>query len=109
MAHPSIVQINATNFKAEVLEASTPVLVDFWAEWCHPCKMLLPVLDELAGEMGAAVKIAKANVDENRELAVQFGVKSIPLLLFFKGGELKEKVVGVIPKDTIKQKLTALA
>lgn len=108
MAHPSIVTIAGGNFAAEVTASDKPVLVDFWAEWCGPCKMLSPVLDELAEELGDKVKIAKVNVDDNRDLAMQFGVKSIPMLLFFKNGEIKDKVVGLMPKDSLSQKLTAL-
>ncbi len=108
MAHPSIVTISDDNFDAEVAASSKPVLVDFWAEWCGPCKMLSPVLDELATELGEQVKIAKVNVDDNRDLAVKFGVRSIPMLLFFKDGEVKDKVVGLVPKNTLSQKLAAL-
>jgi thioredoxin 1 len=108
MANPSIVTIAGGNFAAEVTASDKPVLVDFWAEWCGPCKMLSPVLDELATELGDTVKIAKVNVDDNRDLALQFGIKSIPMLLFFKDGEIKDKVVGLMPKDTLAQKLKAL-
>ncbi|MFN0127779.1 MAG: thioredoxin [Verrucomicrobiales bacterium] len=108
MAHPSIVTIGGGNFAAEVTSSDKPVLVDFWAEWCGPCKMLSPVLDELAEELGDKVKIAKVNVDDNRDLAIQYGVKSIPMLLFFKNGEIKEKVVGLMPKESLAQKLNAL-
>jgi len=108
MAHPSIVTISGGNFDSEVAQSDKPVLVDFWAEWCGPCKMLSPVLDELASELGDKVKIVKVNVDDNRDLAVQYGIKSIPMLLFFKGGEVKDKVVGLVPKDSLAQKLNAL-
>jgi len=107
MAHESIVTLNSENFAAEVRQSDKPVLVDFWAEWCGPCKALGPLLDELAEERGE-VKIAKVNVDGNQELAVEFGVKSIPLLLFFKDGERKDEIVGVAAKDAINAKLDAL-
>ena len=109
MAHESIVTLDSENFDAEVRQSDKPVLVDFWAEWCGPCKALSPLLDELAEEKGDTVKIAKVNVDGNQELAVEFGVRSIPLLLFFKDGERKDEIVGVASKDAIIAKLDALA
>ena len=108
MADEKIVILNSENFEAEVKNSDRPVLVDFWAEWCGPCKMLSPLLDELANEKGETVKIAKVNVDDNQELAVEFGVKSIPMLLFFQGGEVKDQIVGVAGKDAINAKLDAL-
>ncbi len=107
MAHESIVTLTSENFDIEVRQSDKPVLVDFWAEWCGPCKALGPLLDELAEERGE-VKIAKVNVDGNQELAVEFGVRSIPLLLFFKDGERKDELVGVATKDAINAKLDAL-
>ncbi len=104
----NISEVNDNDFEDEVLKADKPVLVDFWAEWCGPCKALSPLLDELAEEKGDAVKIAKVNVDGNQELAVEFGVKSIPLLLFFKDGERKDEIVGVATKDAINAKFDAL-
>jgi thioredoxin 1 len=109
MASENVLSINADNFESEVKNSDKPVLVDFWAEWCGPCKMLGPVLDELADEKGDAVKIGKVNVDENQELSAEYGVKSIPLLLFFKDGEVKDQLVGVASKDAIAAKLDALA
>ena len=82
MAAENIVTITKENFESEVIKCRAPVLVDFWAEWCGPCKMLSPVLDELANEKGDSVKIAKVNLDDNRELSVEYNVKSIPMLLF---------------------------
>ena len=103
-------QFNEENFDAEVLQSDQPVLVDFWAEWCGPCKMIGPVLDELAGEVEGKAKVGKVNVDECRDLAVKYGVKSIPLLLFFKGGEVADQIVGAaVSKDQLKAKLEALA
>ncbi len=108
MAHDSIVTLTEDNFAEEVENATVPVLVDFWAEWCGPCKMISPILDELAGDKGDAIKIAKVNVDENQALAARFNVRSIPMLLFFKGGEVKDQVIGVAAKAQLSQKLDAL-
>jgi len=93
--------VNATNdsFKSEVLEADTPVVVDFWAEWCGPCKMISPALDEISEEMSGKVKIVKVNIDENPDLAVEYGVRSIPMLLAFNGGEKVNEMVGAKPKS----------
>lgn len=102
-------QLNEDNFEAEVLKSTKPVLVDFWAEWCGPCKMISPMIDELATEMGDAAVVGKVNVDSAQALAAKYGVRSIPFLLFFKDGEVKEQVVGAnITKDSLKQKLEAL-
>ncbi len=103
-------QLNDSNFQSEVIDSDQPVLVDFWAEWCGPCKMIGPVIDQLSGEVDGQAKVGKVNVDEARELAVKYGVRSIPLLLFFKGGEVKDQIVGAnVTKDQLKQKLLALA
>jgi thioredoxin 1 len=103
-------QINESNFKSEVLESSVPVLVDFWAEWCGPCKAIGPILDQLSDDVAGSAKVAKVNVDEARNLAVQYGVRSIPFLLFFKNGEIKDQIVGAnVTKDQLKAKLLALA
>jgi thioredoxin 1 len=103
------IEINEANFEAEVLKAGQPVLVDFWAEWCGPCKMLAPLLDEIAAGQGDRVKVTKVNVDDQPALAARFGVRSIPTLLFFAGGELRHQTVGVVNKKTILSKLEALA
>ena len=103
------IEINATNFETEVLQAGQPVLVDFWAEWCGPCKMLAPVLDEIAAEQAGQVKVAKVNVDEHPELAARFGIHSIPSLLYFAGGAVRERTVGVVGKRAILGKLEKLA
>lgn len=103
-------EFNDSNFQSEVIESDVPVLVDFWAEWCGPCKMIGPVVDQLAGELDGTAKVGKVNVDEARDLAVKYGVRSIPLLLFFKGGEVKDQIVGAnVTKDQLKEKLEALA
>jgi thioredoxin 1 len=111
MAHESIIDLTSENFEAEVKNATGPVLVDFWAEWCGPCKMIAPVLDEIASEKGDAVKICKVNLETegNNELASQFGVSAIPTLVFFKDGEKIDQHSGLLPKDAITQKLDALA
>jgi thioredoxin 1 len=103
-------QLTEDNFEAEVLQSDKPVLVDFWAEWCGPCKMIGPVIDQLAEDVGDTAKVGKVNVDEAQNLAMKFNVRSIPMLLFFKGGEVKDQIVGAsVSKDQLKQKLEALA
>ncbi len=103
------IEINATNFESEVLQSNQPVLVDFWAEWCGPCKMLAPALDEIAVEQAGRVKVVKVNVDTNPVLAARFGIQSIPTLLYFAGGEVRDKTVGVTGKQGIVSKLEQLA
>ena len=95
------VKVDNKNFKADVLDAQEPVVVDFWAEWCGPCKMIAPALEEISKELGGKVKIAKLNIDENPELAAQFGVRSIPTLMIFKSGEVAEMKVGAAPKTAL--------
>jgi thioredoxin 1 len=103
-------QLTDANFQSEVIDSSVPVLVDFWAEWCGPCKMIGPIIDQLSGELGDAAKVGKVNVDDARDLAVKYNVRSIPLLLFFKNGEVKDQIVGAsVTKDQLKAKLQALA
>ena len=89
------------SFKQDVLESKVPVLVDFWAEWCGPCKMVGPVLDELAKEFNGKLKIAKVNVDENQQVSVDFHIRSIPTLLFFKNGQLVKQLIGAHPKNKL--------
>lgn len=105
MANDHVVIIKGANWKTEVLESAIPVLVDFWAEWCGPCKMLAPVLDELATDMTGKLKIAKVNVDDNRDLATQFSIRSIPSMLVFKDGQVKGQLVGAMSKTQLKDKL----
>lgn len=103
------IEINETNFETEVLKSAQPVLVDFWAEWCGPCKMLAPVLDEIATEQTGRVKVAKVNIDHNPTLAARFGIQSIPTLLYFANGEVRNQTIGVAGKKAITSKLEALA
>ncbi|EJF91114.1 thioredoxin [Bartonella tamiae] len=97
----STVKVDKNNFESDVLHSDEPVVVDFWAEWCGPCKMIAPSLDEISSELAGKVKIAKVNIDENPELATQFGVRSIPTLLLFKNGEVASNMVGAVPKSRL--------
>jgi thioredoxin 1 len=100
--------VTEQDFDDIVQKAGVPVLVDFWAEWCGPCKMLSPVLDELAAEFGEKVKIAKVNVDQQPNLAARYGIRSIPTIILFRGGEIAEQMVGMQPKEALKAKLDSL-
>ena len=102
------VTLTPDNFESEVINSDIPVLVDFWAEWCMPCKMIAPVLEELSEEYDGKLKIGKLNVDENADLAAQYSIVSIPTMLFFKGGEVVKQQVGVVPKEQLKQSIDEL-
>ena len=105
-----VLKLTDANFQSEVIDSDLPVLVDFWAEWCGPCKMIGPLIDQVASDLEGQVKVGKVNVDDARELAVKYNVRSIPLLLFFKNGEVKDQIVGAsVTKDQLKAKLQALA
>jgi len=95
------------NFESEVLNSNVPVLVDFWAVWCGPCRMIAPVIEELASEFEGKAKVAKLNVDENPHISMAYGIRSIPTLLIFKNGEVVDQIVGALPKNVIAEKLTS--
>ncbi len=109
MAHKSIVTLTSDNFSAEAEGASVPIVIDFYTDWCGPCKMLAPVLDEVAAEVGDTAKVMKVDAGTQQELAKQFGVTAVPTLVFMKGGEEKERNNGVMMKDDIISKLQGLA
>ncbi|HZJ38194.1 MAG TPA: thioredoxin [Chthoniobacterales bacterium] len=103
------VTLDDSNFEKEVTHSDQTVLVDFWAPWCGPCKMIAPLLDEIATERAGSVKVAKVNVDENQSLSVKFNVRAIPALLFFKNGQLRDQVVGMTTRKDLLGRLDALA
>lgn len=110
MSNPNVLNLTEANFDQEVLKASVPVLVDFWATWCGPCKMIAPIIDEIAAEQGATVKICKVDVDENQAISARYGIRAIPTLLIFKNGEVKEQIVGgILSKRDLVAKLEAVA
>jgi len=102
------IEINDTNFESEVRQSTLPVLVDFWAQWCGPCKMLAPLLDEIAVEQNGRAKVVKVNVDENPTLAQRYNIQSIPTLLYFAGGEVRDRTIGALTKQSIISKLEKL-
>lgn len=102
----NIANLDSTSFKTAIA-SSTPVLVDFWAPWCGPCKAIAPILEEIAAELEGKVSIAKVNVDDNEAIASEYGIRAIPTMLLFKGGQLVDTIVGMMPKAALKDKLLA--
>ncbi|MBI3586559.1 MAG: thioredoxin [Ignavibacteriales bacterium] len=99
------IEVTDSNFQTEVLKSDKPVLVDFWAEWCGPCKTIAPVVEQLANEYDGKLKVGKMDVDSNQQTSMQFGIRSIPTLLIFKGGRVVDQIVGAVRKDVLKEKL----
>ncbi len=109
MATDNVLEFNDQNFDSDVLESDIPVLVDFWAEWCQPCHMLTPTIEELAGEYQGKVKVGKVDTDANREVSIKYGINAIPTIILFQGGEVKKKFVGLTSKDQFQAALNDLA
>jgi len=109
MENSDTITLNESNFDRELTQDDKPMIVDFWAEWCGPCKMIAPMLDEIAREKAGAVKVAKVNVDDNQSLSFKYNIRAIPALLFFKNGQLRDQVVGVTSKKDLLSRLEALA
>jgi len=105
MSDNNLVEVTDANFATEVLQSELPVIVDFWADWCAPCRMVSPVIEELAGEMAGRIKVAKLNVDANRETAARYDIMSIPTVILFEKGELSRQVVGALPKESLVMEL----
>ena len=104
----SVIILNESNFDREVTQDDKPVIIDFWADWCGPCKMIAPLLDEIAREKVDTIKVAKVNVDENQSLSFKYNIRAIPALLFFKNGQLRDQVTGVTSKKDLLSRLEAL-
>ena len=109
MDNSSVIKLDESNFDRELKKDDKPVIVDFWAEWCGPCKMIAPLLDEIAREKADAVKVAKVNVDENQSLSLKYNIRAIPALLFFKNGQLRDQITGVTSKKDLLNRIEALA
>ena len=109
MENSDIITLNESNFDRELTQDDKPMIVDFWAEWCGPCKMIAPLLDEIAREKAGAVKVAKVNVDDNQSLSFKYNIRAIPALLFFKNGQLRDQITGVASKKDLLSRLEALA
>jgi thioredoxin 1 len=108
MENSAAITVNDSNFETEVTRSAQPVLVDFWAEWCGPCKMIAPILDEIAKEKAGTVKVAKVDVDNNQSLSARYNIRAIPTLLFFKDGQLRDQVTGMTSKKDLLNRLEAL-
>ena len=108
MNNSDTVTLTEANFDAEVTQSDKPVLVDFWAEWCGPCKLIAPLLDEIAKEKAGSIKIAKVDVDQNQSLSARYNIRAIPTLLFFKNGQLRDQMVGMATKQDLLSRLDAL-
>jgi thioredoxin 1 len=108
MENSGAVHLDESNFEREVTRSEQPVLVDFWAEWCGPCKLIAPLLDEIAREKAGSVKVAKVNVDENQSLSSKYNIRAIPSLLFFKNGQLRDQVTGMTSKKDLLSRIEAL-
>ena len=109
MENSAVITLNESNFDRELTQDDKPMIVDFWAEWCGPCKMIAPLLDEIAREKMGAIKVAKVNVDDNQSLSFKYNIRAIPALLFFKNGQLRDQVVGMTSKKDLLNRLEALA
>jgi thioredoxin 1 len=106
MAGKNIIEVSDASFDSDVLKSDVPVLVDFWAVWCGPCRMIAPTVEALAGEYAGKLRVAKMNVDDNPMVPSQYGVRSIPTLILFKNGQEKDRLIGAVPKDAITQMVT---
>jgi thioredoxin 1 len=106
MAGLAVAEVNDASFEQEVLQSDQPVLVDFWAAWCGPCKALSPIVDEVASEYSGKLKVMKMDVDRNQATPMRYGIRGIPALLLFKGGKVADQIVGYVPKDTIQRSIT---
>jgi thioredoxin 1 len=109
MAGPNTIEFTDSNFEAEVIKSAVPVLVDFWAEWCGPCRMLAPTIDQVAQELVGKAKVGKMDVDSNQSVAMKYGITAIPTVILFKGGEVQKKFIGLTKKDEFVKAVQAVA